>query len=329
MEPNGDDDHDLRQLRDDDGECAALHDLGGDGPPLLLTHGNGLNAGMWATVVPHLQGTFHCYGLDFRGHGASRQAHERIPVERQWFVAEVLAAVEAIGGAPAFAAGHSLGGATLVRTEQHHPGTLRAAWVFEPVLVPATWDAKPPPSGLIEASRRRRLVFASVDEAVERFRSKPPFATCEPEAVQRYVEIGTAPQPDGTVKLTCTGETEASIYESNEQLDFTRFADDHVPDHGGRRCGDGDGQRVAADGRPARRRGVGQRTPGDPPGRHPLRSDGGRRARRRLDIDQRPPVQSSLTSALTFFGTHIRQPSRISSRISSMSIRSSSTCIQL
>jgi pimeloyl-ACP methyl ester carboxylesterase len=220
---------DLRQLRDDDGECAALHDLGGDGPPLLLTHGNGLNAGMWATVVPHLQDKFHCYGLDFRGHGASQQTHERIPVDRRWFVAEVLAAVEAIGGSPALAAGHSLGGATLVRTEQQQPGTLRAAWVFEPVLVPATWDVKPPPSGLVEASRRRRLVFASVEEAVGRFRSKPPFNTCEPEAVQRYVEVGTAPQPDGTVKLTCTGETEASIYESNEQLDFTRFAEITCP----------------------------------------------------------------------------------------------------
>ena len=215
---------DIRQLRDDDGEHAALHDLGGDGPPLLLTHGNGLNAGMWATVVPHLRDTFHCFGLDFRGHGASQQAHERIPVERHWFAAEVVAAVDAIGGAPALAAGHSLGAATLLRAEQLHPGTLRACWAFEPVLVPATMDTKPQPSELIEASRRRRLVFASVEEAVDRFRSKPPFARCEPDAVRAYVEIGTAPQPDGTVRLTCTGETEASIYESNERLDFADLA---------------------------------------------------------------------------------------------------------
>src|SRR5918992_1447825 len=143
---------DIRQLRDDDGEHAALHDLGGDGPPLLLTHGNGLNAGMWATVVPHLRATFHCFGLDFRGHGASRQARERIPVERHWFTAEVLAAVDAIGGGAA------------------------------------------------------------------------PFASCEPEAVWAYVEQGTTPQPDGTVRLTCSGETEASVYETNEQLDFSQFA---------------------------------------------------------------------------------------------------------
>jgi pimeloyl-ACP methyl ester carboxylesterase len=215
---------DLRQLRDDDGEHAALHDLGGAGPALLLTHGNGLNAGMWATVVPHLRATFHCFGLDFRGHGASRQVGDRVSVERRWFTAEVAAAVDAIGGAPVLAAGHSLGGATLVRTEQQRPGTLRACWVFEPVLVPDTWDAAPPPSHLIEASRRRRMVFASVQDAVDRFRSKPPFARCELDAVRAYVEHGTTPQPDGTVRLTCSGETEASIYETNERLDFSQFA---------------------------------------------------------------------------------------------------------
>src|SRR5215218_1451819 len=134
---------DVRQLRDDDGEHAALHDLGGHGPALLLTHGNGLNAGMWATVDPHLRATFRCFGLDFRGHGASQQVHERIPVERHWLTAEVVAAVNAIGGPPVLAAGHSLGAAALLRAEQQHPGTLTACWAFEPVLIPDTRDMQP------------------------------------------------------------------------------------------------------------------------------------------------------------------------------------------
>lgn len=216
-------------LEDPDGETAALHDLGGDGPPLLLTHGNGLNAGMWATVVPHLTARFRVFALDFRGHGASEPRGEDLSVDRHWFGDEVIAAVRRItapdGGEPApiLAAGHSLGGATLIRAEQSHPGTFRALWTFEPVLVPASWEEQRTPSALIEASRRRRLVFASVDEAVARFSSKPPYASCEPAAVRGYVEVGTAAQADGTVKLTCSGETEARIYESNERLDFAEF----------------------------------------------------------------------------------------------------------
>ena len=71
-----------------DGEHAVLHDLGGSGPPLLLTHGNSLNTGMWATVVPHLQDGFHCWGLDFRGHGSARPQYDDMSVERSHFVDE-------------------------------------------------------------------------------------------------------------------------------------------------------------------------------------------------------------------------------------------------
>ncbi len=96
----------MMRLTTSDGEHAVLHDLGGHGPPLLMTHGNGLNAGMWATVVPHLQDTFRCWGLDFRGHGASRPQHDGMSVERSRFVEEVLGAVNALGGEPMLAAGH-------------------------------------------------------------------------------------------------------------------------------------------------------------------------------------------------------------------------------
>ncbi|MDH4145586.1 MAG: alpha/beta hydrolase [Acidimicrobiia bacterium] len=214
----------IQILETGDGVPAALHDLGGDGPALLLTHGNGLNAGMWATVVPHLRDRFHCYGLDFRGHGASRPATEDFSVERDHFVREVLAAVDALGGAPVLGAGHSLGAATMVRTELDHPGTFSALFVFEPVLIPDTFDRPEGPSLLIELSRKRRMIFASADEAFERFRSKPPYSECEADAVRAYVDLGTYPLADGTVRLSCSGETEARIYGGGSPMDFSTFA---------------------------------------------------------------------------------------------------------
>src|ERR1041385_4598299 len=87
-----------RTLVGDDGVPAVLHHLGGHGQSLLSAHGPGLNAGMWAAVVPHLVERFHCYGLDFRGHGASRPPSEPVPVDRQHFIDEALAAVDALGG---------------------------------------------------------------------------------------------------------------------------------------------------------------------------------------------------------------------------------------
>ena len=123
-------------LDGDDGEHCVVHDFGGEGPPVLLTHGNGLNAGMWATVVPLLRSQRRCFGLDFRGHGASRVLNPPLDVERSRLVTEVLNAVTAIGEGPIDAVGHSLGGATLLRTEVENPQTFQKLWLFEPVMVP-------------------------------------------------------------------------------------------------------------------------------------------------------------------------------------------------
>ncbi len=216
---------DIQTLRGPDGVSAALHDLGGSGPAVLFTHGSGLNAGMWATVVPHLRDRFHCYGLDFRGHGASPQNEGAFSVERHLLIGEILAAVAAIGEDTAFGVGHSLGGATLTVTEATYPGTFAGLWVFEPVLIPDTYERPDGgPASLAEFARRRRREFDSVDAAYERFRSKPPYANCEAVAVRAYTEIGTFARPDGTVWLSCAGDTEARIYETSPAYDFASFA---------------------------------------------------------------------------------------------------------
>ncbi len=217
-----------------DGEPVALHDFGGDGPPLLMGHGNGLNAGMWAAVVPHLRSRFRCWGIDLRGHGATRPATPDHPasddysVARDRFAEDVLACVEAVGGGPVCYAGHSLGGASVVYAALRRQELFRGLWLFEPVVVPTTFGERSLPSFLIEASRRRRADFDSVDDAVARLSSKPPFSACDPVAVRAYMAIGTYPTESG-VRLSCRPDDEARVFGSGEPVDFTRLAAITVP----------------------------------------------------------------------------------------------------
>lgn len=211
-----------------DGEPVALHDFGGDGPPLLMGHGNGLNAGMWAAAVPHLRGRFRCWGIDLRGHGATRPASTTYSVLRDRFAEDVMACVDAVGGGPVCYAGHSLGGASVVYAALRHQELFRGLWLYEPVVVPATFGERPLPSFLIEASRRRRADFDSVDDAMARLVSKPPFSACDPVAVRAYLEIGTYPTETG-VRLSCDPEDEARVFGSGEPVDFTRLAAITVP----------------------------------------------------------------------------------------------------
>lgn len=215
--------HPVHILRSPDGEPTALHDFGGEGPALLLGHGNGLNAGMWVAAVPFLRGHFHCYGVDLRGHGASRPENRAYSVVREHFGDDILTCIDAIDDAPVRYAGHSLGAASAVVAALKRPEAFVGLWLFEPVIVPDDFERPSAPSMLIEAARRRRMTFDSVDDAIERFSSKLPFAGCDPVAVRAYVEIGSYPVEEG-IRLSCEGVDEARVFESSQPTDFSRLA---------------------------------------------------------------------------------------------------------
>ena len=174
-------------------------------------------------VTPLLADRFHCYGVDLRGHGCCRPVNADYSIERPRFGQDVIACIEALGGQPIHYVGHSLGGAAAIFGALQRPELFRSMWLFEPVLVPDTFDrSSGGPDFLVKASRQRRMEFATVDEAVERFSSKPPFSGCDPVAVRAYVEVGSYPV-DGGVRLSCEGEDEARVYESSEPLDFSQL----------------------------------------------------------------------------------------------------------
>lgn len=215
-----------------DGVTIAVHDLGGDGPPILLAHATGFHGRVWAPLARHLSAATgaRCWAPDLRGHGDSE-----VPDDHAFgwsgFADDVLAVVDALGLTDVRAAGHSKGGAALLLAEQRRPGTFAALYCFEPVVfpppTPAQVDLENP---LAEGALRRRDAFASFDAAYDNFRAKPPFDTLDPEALRAYVDGGFREEPDGTVRLKCRPHHESQVYRMGNQHDaFAHLAEVACP----------------------------------------------------------------------------------------------------
>ncbi|HWJ63826.1 MAG TPA: alpha/beta hydrolase [Acidimicrobiales bacterium] len=195
-----------------DGVELELHDLGGDGPALLIAHATGFCAGAYRPMVPLLAERFHVWGVDFRAHGDATA-----PETITWrgMADDVLAVVDALGGDPILGFGHSMGGASLVGAELLRPGTLERAYLFEPIIIPAEWnDSGPGQNPMSAAARRRRASFGSRDEVLGRYARRPPLGVFRADALAAYVDHGFADAADGTVTLKCTPEHEARTFEA-------------------------------------------------------------------------------------------------------------------
>lgn len=215
-----------------DGITVALHDLGGDGPALLLCHATGFCAGVWEPVMAHLPG-WHGWAPDLRGHGDADAPTDH---DYRWsgFAEDVLAIVDHLvrdGAAtrPLVAAGHSKGGAALLLAELARPGTFAALWCYEPVVFPpggAGTGANP----LAEGALRRRATFPSAAAAYANFASKPPLDIFAAEALAAYVRSGFAVADDGSVMLKCPPAVESAVYRMGGQHDaFERLGEVRCP----------------------------------------------------------------------------------------------------
>jgi pimeloyl-ACP methyl ester carboxylesterase len=193
----------------------AVHDLGGDGPPFLLCHATGFCGPAYEPLAAELAGAFHVWAIDFRGHGDSTApAGDRF----HWdgMTDDLLAAVDALGSTPIDVFGHSLGGGVAMLAEHRRPGTLRTAYLFEPIVIPALEGPRPEgPQFMSIAARRRRPSFPTKAEALYRYASRPPLDELRTSALYAYVEHGFADGPDGGVVLKCLPEHEALTFEAD------------------------------------------------------------------------------------------------------------------
>ena len=204
----------VRSVPSTDGVTLALHDLGGDGPPLLLCHPTGFLAMTWSPMAQALAPIAHCWALDFRGHGESTSP---VSGDFSWHGMgdDVLAVVDDLGLNDVRAVGHSMGGAALLMAEQRRPGTFAGLWLYEPIVFPPLEGGGDRENPLSAAARRRRPRFADREAAYANFASKPPLDGIDPMALRAYVDHGLRDAPDGDgVELACAPETEASVFDN-------------------------------------------------------------------------------------------------------------------
>ena len=108
------------------GVKVELHDLGGHGPTMLLSHANGFHGLCWTPVAAHLTRRFHCYAHDHRGHGDT-ELPKNWKVAWAGYGADASAAANAVredGGI--IGVGHSMGGATLLMAAVKDPSLLNS-----------------------------------------------------------------------------------------------------------------------------------------------------------------------------------------------------------
>ena len=201
-----------------DGVSVAVHELGGQGPPLLLAHGTGFCAGVMVPLAAELAPRFRCVAMDLRGHGAS-PAPAEADFAWQALGEDAAAVVGSLGLAPAFAVGHSSGGAALLLAAAEHPGWFEALWCFEPILWPDLSAVVHRGERLAQRALRRRARFASRQDAASNFEGKPPFSAFDPGVLPAYLDCGFDELPDGSVELRCSPEVEAQMYRMGVAFD--------------------------------------------------------------------------------------------------------------
>ncbi len=93
----------------------------GEGPPLLLLHGNGEDHTIFDALTPLLSQTYTVYAIDSRGHGASNPTEEYSYIDMAEDIAQLITSLEI--HAPVLY-GFSDGGIIGLLLALHHPGLI-------------------------------------------------------------------------------------------------------------------------------------------------------------------------------------------------------------
>lgn len=107
----------------------------GDGDPVILVHGFGLDASMWDPQWPALQREFHAIRYDVRGFGGSA-----VPTGPYSHSDDLLGLLEFLEARPAHVIGLSMGARVALRFALDHPNDAKSLTLIDPALEGFSWS---------------------------------------------------------------------------------------------------------------------------------------------------------------------------------------------
>lgn len=188
-----------------DGRGTAYLDLG-SGPPVLLLHGVGLRAAMWAPVIGMLKDSHRLIVPDMLGHGASPVPGPDVTLAD--YAAQAVGLLDELGIAAVTVAGFSMGALVAQRMALDFPQRVRAAAFVSGVYGRSVEESL--------AVTRRALSVAikgvapSIEPALARWFS-PSFRNSHPDWVEWVRETMLGNDPTGYLRsyaTFATGDTE-------------------------------------------------------------------------------------------------------------------------
>lgn len=156
-------------------------------PAVILVHGAGGNSSWWDHVGPLLVG-HHVIAPDLSGHGDSDY---RNSYELEVWADELVAIIAAEKVDRPVVIGHSLGGRVAVTGAVDHPWAVRGVVCIDTPLI-----YRPQTHEVLPDRNRRHRVYATADDAIERFRTLPPQETILPY-VGRHIAAESLEQVEG------------------------------------------------------------------------------------------------------------------------------------
>jgi pimeloyl-ACP methyl ester carboxylesterase len=162
--------------------------------PLLLLHGSGAHADWWSFVAPYLAKQQRVVAFSWSGMGRSDW---RKSYSRTLFQSEAIAVAEATG---LFAddrpilVGHSFGARMALNLTVSHPEKFLGVVAVDP---PVFRPARQKPAGPGDRTFKPHRVYATLADAMARFRFAPPQPCANLYIADHIARIGLQETPDG------------------------------------------------------------------------------------------------------------------------------------